>query len=102
MMASITRSQSRPCRGRPRVADLDEAGERRVEERGGRALRALSRPPCAKRLRAARLLPLLSVRLGRDDVEEDDRYARVGEVGSDAAAHDACADDADLPEEAKR
>ena len=57
---------------------------------GGLGLERASSPLCAKRLRAAR--SVASLRVGRDDVEQQDGDAGVGEVRGDARAHDARAD----------
>ena len=57
--------------------------ERLLEAAGGEAV-----------ARAAIVFFSASVRFGRNDVEEQHLEAGVGEVGGDAAAHDARADDA--------
>ena len=78
------------------VADLDEGCGGVVEEegraRGQRLVEAALRPAVARGAVAA-----FGVRQVRgDDVEQDDADAARGEVGGDAAAHDACAEHRDF------
>ncbi len=76
------------------VADLDEPRERRVEQRCRARLQGLLEAARGEAVARRSALRLGFGEVRGDDVEEHDRDAGVGEVRGDAAAHDACADDA--------